>query len=518
MTEQTTTDVVADVITNSHIEKITFPDRKSDHLEDQSTDDERAVLEAMLDKEEQGRLKHMFPRDKVHWRAYGAALVGGFAIMPIIALALTIAFYLVSPGAQGWISVLGGLGVTCAVWLLLALPMRHLTARDRVNSHSYGMLISRLSQLETRLQVIQATKKTFAHYQLIALEEAYGNLQELDAMLYESTSRLPWVLGLGYVVAWFKLHRAEEALIEAEPVEVVVRGAYHDHLAITNSTISNCDDLLDKLHEAVEILDPAMGQVICSHTPMADVAEGLRNITNQLKEVGAHVQQVSQQITNQDNHQHASPAHEDREHASGAPSDEANARLTIREIRRTLNEFRDSNWDSLIRARNRLMGGIFITGIATYVLLSVTLLAASSASGGDLSARSPILAAAAYYIVGAIAGLFSTIYREATGSDPKVADNDDYGLTLARLIGTPLLSGLAGIAGALLYSTAVIQVAQSTQLTLPAIFTLNRLDYLIAAALAGYAPSIIVQGLQQRSNKYISALQNSKASDGTTSN
>jgi hypothetical protein len=367
-----------------------------------------------------------------------------------------------------------------------------------------------LSQLETRLQVIQATRKKMALYQLIALEEAIANFQELDAMLYESTARLPWVLALGYVVAWFKLHRAEEALMEVEPVEMVVREAYHDYLALSNSKLSNANTLIDKLHEAVEVLDPDMARVVCSSTPLADV-------NDELKEISGQVQKVSQLITEQDNSPAGKPARQPAERSSTSPTVEANARVTIREIRRTLNEYRDSNWDSLIRGRNRLMGGIFITGFTTYILLSIALLAASAPSGGALGARPAILAAAAYYLVGAVAGLFGTIYRESTGNDSSNSDADDYGLTLARLIGTPLLSGLAGVAGALLYSSVVIQVAQSSQLTLSGIFTLNRVDYLVAAAPAGYAPSLIVQGLQQRTNKYISALQSSKASDGSGS-
>jgi hypothetical protein len=52
------------------------------------------------------------------------------------------------------------------------------------------------------------------------------------------------VLALGYINAWGKLHRAEEALIEVEPVEVVIRGALHDKLGIQNSTMNSRDELL----------------------------------------------------------------------------------------------------------------------------------------------------------------------------------------------------------------------------------------------------------------------------------
>jgi hypothetical protein len=514
MMEHTTTETTTDV----HIERITFPDTKNEQLDSQPMDDERAVLEAMLGREEQDRLQQMFPRDKPGLRAYGASLAGGFAIVPIIMLVFTVAAYLILSvsGTPNWAAVAAGFVATSIAWLLISWPLSGLTARDKVNTRSYGMLVNRLSQLETRLQVIQATRKKFSQFQLIALEEAYVNFQELDAMLYESTARLPWVLGLGYVVAWFKLHRAEEALMEIEPIEMVVREAYHDHLALSNSKLNNANEMLDRLHDAVKILDPGMADVVCSSSPMADIADSLRGIADEIQEVEGQVKQVSQQLAKQDTSPAGQPARHAQESSSGYPSDESNARVTIREIRRTLNEYRDIQWDNLIRGRNRLMGGIFITGFTTYVLLCIALLAVPSAS--DV-ARLAILAATAYYVIGAIAGLFSTIYRESTGNTNTNTDADDYGLTLARLIGTPLLSGLAGIAGAMLYNTIVIQVAQATtpnpQQSLSSIFNLNRLDYLLAAALAGYAPSIIVQSLQQRANKNLSALQSSKASDAS---
>lgn len=482
-------------------------------VEEQPDDEHSKVLEALLTKE----LRYMFPRDRQRLRAFGAALAGGFSVLPIFALSVTIAFYLIFSNLPNWVPVVLGMVVTCVLWLLLSWPLSFLTSRDKVNTRSYGLLVSRLSQLETRLLSIQAARKKLSLYQIIALEEAYTNFQELDAMLYDSTARLPWVLGLGYAVAWFKLHRAEEALMEVEPLEMVVREAYHDYLAISNSGMNQSDQMLDRLHSAVKVLDPGMANVVPSKSPLADVVLELHGVAEELQEIEQQVQKVSQQLPNQGNTQSAKKEKSERGRSPDEPSDEANARVTVREIRRTLNEYRDLLWGNLIRGRNRLMGGIFITGFATYTLLCTTLLAASPLSGSTPVERSAILAAAVYYIVGAIAGLFGTIYRESTMNASDTTDADDYGLTLARLIGTPLLSGLAGLGGALLYSAVVIQVASNQMLTLTQIFTFNRLDYLIAAALFGYTPSLIVQGLQQRTNKYLSDLQSSKASNASSS-
>ncbi len=461
--------------------------------------------------------KEPFPRDWPRMRAYGAALVGGFAVVPSVAAAITVAIFLAELNVPGAYIVIWGMLVTLAAWLLISIPMSFLTSRDRVNARSYGLLISRLSQLETRLNVIQNRNPDpdkLEEYQEVALEEAYNNFQELDTMLYESTSRLPWVLGLGYVVAWFRIHRAEEALIDVEPVEMVVRGAFHDKMAITDSQMSNSSDLLNQLRTAVKALDPAMGDVFRTGDTSSQETEQLQDLLDNVRQLEKDMQQLGQGVQliakNSGGKLDDNQAHKKGPDQPGTkgPSPESEARLTIREIRQTLNEFRDHQWEGLIRARNRLMSGIFVTGLVTFLLLCIALLSASSGSSDSQSGHAALLAAAAFYVVGAIAGLFGTIYRESTMS----IGVDDYGLSLARLIGTPMLSGLAGVGGAFLYSVLILQTTPSASLTISSIFTLSRLDYLIAAVIFGFAPNLIIKGLAQQSNKFISALQSSKAS------
>ena len=451
--------------------------------------------------------KDPFPHDWPRMRAYGAALAGGFAVVPSVAAAITVAIFLAELNVPGAYIVLWGMLVTVAAWLLISIPMSLLTSRDRVNARSYGLLISRLSQLETRLNVIQNRNPDLdklEEYQEVALEEAYNNFQELDTMLYESTSRLPWVLGLGYVVAWSRIHRAEEALIEIEPVEMVVRGAYHDKMAITDSQMSNSSDLLNQLRTAVKVLDPAMGDVFRTGDTASQETEQLQELLDNVQQLGQGVQQIAKNSGVKLDENTKSPGHS----GTKGTSTEAGARLTIREIRQTLNEYRDHQWEGLIRARNRLMSGIFITGLVTFLLLCIALLSASTGSSDSQAGHAALLAAASFYVVGAMAGLFGTIYRESTMS----VGVDDYGLSLARLIGTPMLSGLAGVGGAFLYSLLILQTAPNASLTMSSIFTLSRLDYLIAAVIFGFAPNLIIKGLAQQSDRFISALQKSNAS------
>ncbi len=448
-----------------------------------------------------------------YFQAYGAALIAGFAIVPIIAAIITVGFYLTT---ASWYAPAWGTAVTCIGWLLICIPLASLTSAQAVNPHSYGLLENQLSRLKSRLNMLQNTipEEKLRPYQRVALEEAYDNLTRLQHLVYSSTDRLPWVLAMAYINAWNWLHRAEEALIEIEPIEMVVRGAYHDYMAITDSKMNNAQDLLRKLRTAAKTLDPGIAVVFLASSTSEEV-EQLQNVAQSIEKVEYDVQRIATHLglplgPREDQHDpKAWPAPQPATSAvptAAALYKEANARVTLREIRRALNEFRDNQWLGIINARNHLIAAIFVTGLVTFALLSIAILSLPLVSGSLQAIRAPLLAAVVFYIVGAIGGLFGTIYRETTANSAE----DDYGLTLARLTGTPLISGLAGIGGVFIYSTIVLQLASSASITLSATFALDRLDFLIAAALFGYAPNLLIKGLQF--NKYVSALQSSKLS------
>jgi hypothetical protein len=91
--------------------------------------------------------------------------------------------------------------------------------------------------------------------------------------------------------------------------------------------------------------------------------------------------------------------------------------------------------------------------------------------------------------------------------------SNDYGPSLGRLISTPLISGIAGIGGVFLYNIVVLQIAPGSSNVMSSIFNIDRLDYLIVAAIFGYAPNLLMKGLQ--ANKYVSALRSSETSRST---
>jgi hypothetical protein len=119
---------------------------------------------------------------------------------------------------------------------------------------------------------------------------------------------------------------------------------------------------------------------------------------------------------------------------------------------------------------------------------------------------STIIAASTFYIIGAIAGMFGRFYREANTR----AAVDDYGLTTMRLFTIPLLSGLAGIGGA--FITLILPDSlSSTNIIKPSDLVASSPQWLLAAAIFGLTPNLIIKSLQQKAEKYASNLKSSKS-------
>ncbi len=322
---------------------------------------------------------------------------------------------------------------------------------------------------------------------------------------------------MGYVTAWDSLHRAEEALIEVVPIKMVIHGAIHDKLAIQDSTINHRDELLTKLIQAVNDLDPKAAVYCKEHQPDKKSDELLTKLLQIVKkhntgllELMRAVEKVVPGVKIDVSAMNVFEDEEAEKIGTPAPDLEtqARARVALREIRHSLNSFRDQLWEKILRARNKLLGAIALTGIFTHMLLSIVILTIPNASPSN---QSIIVAVTAFYMVGAVAGLFERLYGESrTGTALH-----DYGLSLARLSATPLLSGLAGVGGVLITALLFSSIfggpgASSMPVTLQNVFSLQEPRYLLAAAIFGLAPNLIIRTLQQKAEKYVSGLQSSK--------
>lgn len=201
-----------------------------------------------------------------------------------------------------------------------------------------------------------------------------------------------WLLGISYVRLWERVHRAEEALISVAPIERVIAGALDDELRLLGSDIDNRDEIRLRVRTAVDALSARAGLLLRPPAPAGAPAPA------------------------------AALAY--------AEADERFARELLREVHHAINDFRDECRLGLVRARNQLLRTVFATSTVAFLLLALA-----------ISVSVPphtVIAATSFFLVGAVVGLFNRLYLDASAQTAV----EDYGLSVARLLHTPLFSGL----------------------------------------------------------------------------
>jgi hypothetical protein len=402
---------------------------------------------------------------------YSGALIMTAPVVPIVAALISAIAYIVH-WPQGvilpdWLApiigtplLVGTIPILIA-WLLLAIIIRRFTAVDRMNMGSYGQLLSHLSTLDSQLSALNPELSTLPTSAGIARKEVLDSKQTIFKKLIKRS--LAWVTASGYIDLWKEMHNAEESLINVLPRENVIADALYDEMRIKDSHIATSDTLLEKLRRAVTTLDPLAEAYLQS--PPSNLQEG-----------------ISKPPT--------APTATGRTPVEG----EMQPRSVLREVRHALNEFRDSRWEAMVRVRNQFVCTMILTGLTLYVLLEFSIL-----SGAPQQA---IIAATAFYLVGALVGLFNRLYIESQTSK----SIDDYRLALARLVATPMYSGLAAVGG-------VIVVQQFTSL-LDILSPKNLLSGLIVAAVFGLTPGLLITRLQNQTETYKNDLKSTAASQG----
>ena len=171
------------------------------------------------------------------------------------------------------------------------------------------------------------------------------------------------------------------------------------------------------------------------------------------------------------------------------------ARAVLRVVRKTINDFNTKCWDALISARNQLYSTMILVGLTVFVLMALAII---------LHVNLLHLEAATFYaFIGGLAGLIGRLSIESQSN--KMVD--DYRLSLARLLATPLLSGLAAVLG-------VMIIAKSTDLNAIYNFNISLVPSLIIAATFGLTPNLLINQLQKRSDEYKGNLQSTQPTSG----
>ncbi len=444
---------------------------------------------------------------------YMAALLSTGITVPVFAAFLSVLLYLAHfqfPGLSllTLSATVGGSLFVLLCWLLLALPYKRFTAVDCANAESYVQLLNRFQQAVAWYEImmqkpIPENNSLYA----IAEREIYTSLCMICKNL--QTKGLLWIYATGYTSVWKLMHRIDEAFIEIEPVEAVIHHALHDEMSLQDSTLTNRDDLLNKLRRAVKILDQGSGAAVYlnQQPPQDQQPSQVPRLLNKIDTIiGGNIARAASKIKSLFLQHFGNKAQDDQTKHAGLPvipsvkqnmnSTKGNegefsnkidpatqARTMIYEVRTTLHHFRDDRWDKLIRVRNQLMKMTLVTGLLLYVLVEFAIMINV---GAEMLKAATIL-----FSVGGLVGLFSRLYDQSK-TDTSI---EDYRLATARLIAAPLYSGLSAIGGVL-----VIQRA----------FDLSVASILIAAAF-GLTPSLFTSAIQKEADQYKTDLKSTTA-------
>ena len=374
---------------------------------------------------------------------YAVGLAATLLVLPASLSTTLVAWRLVGGGATS--AVLYGSLIGIAIWLVAGLFCRRLASPRHANAGVYRELVDRQAKLDAVARTVarKDDREAWATLQS-SLESVRASLASDDA-----DDGFLWASGAGYITVFKALHCAEQALVELVPEEDAVRQALTERAALDGSKIANSRGRVRRLERAIQVLG---GGDYLSDAPVP-------------------------------------PRSADKEIA----------RAIVREAQATVDEFRDSRREGLVRARNRLFSTVVFTGMVAYGGLALALLAGAE--------ETQIVAGATFYLIGATVGLFRQLRQAAAANS---VTEEDFGLGMVRLVHTPLASGLAGVAGVVLtaYVTDLNDAGQVPALA--DIFNVSASPLgLISAAVFGFTPSLVGSTLQKRADEAKQELKSS---------
>ena len=270
-----------------------------------------------------------------------------------------------------------------------------------------------------------------------ACSEAKGYLDWVRGQMH-GPGELRWVNGAGYIDLWQRAHRAEEALLMATPKEQLFDEELYDELRLRDSAIPNRDDLMGILR--------AIKRYLCGTAPDPSDTVCIDSL----------------------------------EKAASA----------LKNVRFSINDFRDSSWNGLLQVRNQTMTTLLLTNITLFAIADAVVISGAS--------KVAILSATVFFLTGSAVGFFNRLNSQFQA---KVAV-EDYGLTSARIVAIPAYSGLAAVAGVVITSVAGV----ATGSTAPALGMLFKLPpdtlLLVVSAVFGAAPDLVLSRLGDASEKF----------------
>lgn len=340
-----------------------------------------------------------------------------------------------------------------------------------------------------------------------ALQRAYAALygdnekERIEECL--QVNGMQWVRSTGYIEIWNRLQAADQEMIALLPKETVEADADYDLLRLDGSTIPNSQRWIDIINKAKATLERVDKQKRAKKTHEDHTQQAAREqqLMGQalLDLIKATVTSPKLPLDDADIPKSFGPAlFSIMRSAFSQPQPEAQqteeqARADLRQARIAINTYITNRWAGLIESRNRLIAISFLASIFVYILFIIAIIG---------KAPGPSLAAGlVFYFVGVVAGLFPRLapkmnvssqpsqakktpsktnkQSKAAGQSAKASNqsngskangngksadqsrsalpdtstkddsppSDDYGLTMARILVTPVFSGLAALIG-----------------------------------------------------------------------
>src|SRR5260221_10246309 len=375
-------------------------------------------------------------------RYFGAlVLVAAIIPLPFLAALITIIAYLSPSPLPAVAFIILGLIITLVLWLLLAIPcMRFATAKDARPS-DYEGLKGEVKALEIRLKVVKEKDEA-------TQDNALEHKKARDIVISD---------------------------VEAAVADINTRLNSQGLHWLSTGYVSLWDRI-NKVNEAIIDVLP------CETVIESVNYEELRLNNSEVPEskgLLTLLKNASTTLSSDPNCFIIKQSYEQNK-----------ARADIRMVKAALHKFTNERWDGLVRARNQLMVTAFLTTFFTYILVIIAILAKVPSMNA--------LDAMVFYFLGAIVGLFGRLFDERN-ADTVI---DDYGLSMARIIVTPLISGLAALVGVLFVTSSTIDT----------IYKIN-LQNLVFASVLGFAPNLLISMLRSKSEDIKGQIKSASPSD-----
>jgi hypothetical protein len=421
--------------------------------------------------------------------------------------------------AAGWTPpqlILVCMAVGLVFLLLISLAIAPTAQPQQANPGVANALRAELAEMKTRVGDVRDRTSAGVAEEVALIQ---GQIATIEGKLNSTELDLSWVFGSGYVSLWRQIHRLDEALVALSRREVAASEGISDVLRINGSAIPNRRELSLQLTRATPVLCCAASRYIAPSDAIA-LASALTPTPGEL----ALLQPAAAPVESGNGKADEAPAVESSTVATAtlmSPDGEASredvnlAFAVVRKVRRAVNDFRDDRREGLVRARTTLAMHVLATSTIAYLLLLLVILTGPPTGS--------IVAVAAFFLVGALVGLYRQL---GAATNQRIVPEEDYGLHYARLVATPLFSGLAGAAGVYLavvlssFGPVFAGGTETTAVTIPKLSSVYDLSSnaagLLVAAVFGLTPNLIITRLQAQAEAFKADIKSAQLGEQKT--